>query len=89
MGKKRASVPVTMRAVMQRLNRKLAKDGEKMVKARGKRAIVDLGEFYVLRDSYVGGSSLISVAHKNVDFESWARESGVLEDWERIVDDDN
>jgi hypothetical protein len=89
MGKKVISVPVTMRAVLQRLNRKLAKDDEKMVKARGSRAIADLGEFYILRESYVGGSSLTYVAHKNVDPVSWARESGVLADWEKVVDDES
>lgn len=40
--------PVTARAVVQRLNRKLAADYEMVRKSRGGRAELDCGEYYVI-----------------------------------------
>jgi hypothetical protein len=81
-GKKQVGVPVTMRAVLQRLNRKLAKEDEKMAKARGARARFDLGEYFIL------DTERNFVKCTNVDPVAFAKDYGVLADWETIVEDE-
>jgi len=41
-------VPVSERALIQRINRALAKEGEKLKKARGVRTILSVGDYYIL-----------------------------------------
>ena len=70
-------VPVSMWAVIQRINRKL--DGQVLKTTRGGRAKLELGDHYVLdlRKTFI--------VLKNVDPEAYAREIGVLADWEEVA----
>ena len=72
-------VPVTMRAVIQRINRKLAPNMEKLLAARSERVRRDLGDYYVVdqRRNFL--------IHKDVDPETYAREIGVLAEWEKLT----
>ena len=76
---KNPRVPVTVRALVQRINRNLAKDGRALHAARGERARLDVGDFYVI-DVSVNG-----VVKTNVDPEAMGREMGVLQAWERVA----
>ena len=72
-------VPVTMRAIVQRINRKLAPNMEKLLAARSERVRLDLGDYYVVdqRRNFL--------IHKDVDPETYAREIGVLAEWEKLT----
>ncbi len=77
---KTARVPVTLKSVIQRLNRKLEKE-EKMLKAaRGAKAKHLFGDYVVvdIRNGYV-------IPPKPVDVEKLAREVGALREWEEVV----
>ena len=73
------AVPVTMRALVQRINRALAQDDEALKKTRGARAIQELGDYYVL------DFNRNALVEKDVDPEEFGRELGVLQDYERLV----
>jgi len=80
---------VTMRALIQRINRRLKRehqDGERnleTVKAtRSPRARQDLGDYYLLNLE----RNLITGTH--VDLEKFGRELGVLQRYERVEEDD-
>jgi len=77
-----ATVPVTQRALMQRLNRALRPRDEMVRQARGDRARQDLGDFYVV-DAHRN-----VVVRQGIDLEAFAREMGVLKGYERLVGDD-
>ncbi len=73
---KKGKVPVSTRALMQRLNRAMW-DDDRMVKAtRGRRAFIDLGEYYVL-DWRING-----IVETHVDLEELGKEYEVLKDYE-------
>lgn len=76
----KVKVPVTKRALIQRVNRALAKDGEQLKATKGAQAQLDLGEFYVVD---VSGNS---VSRKDVDLEKLARELGALKPYEALAD---
>lgn len=71
----RKKVPVTTRALMQRINRKLAKSHEK-VRASRERLFSTLGSYYRLDT----GRNFIKQHHVNL--EDLARELEVIEPWE-------
>lgn len=79
-------VPVSERALLQRVNRRLAKDGEQLRTARRFRDGVDshetskLGRYYALDLS----RNIVTAAHVNL--ENRARELGVLKAWEALQD---
>lgn len=73
-------VPVTKAALMQRLQRALAKEGQVLKVTRGARAIVDLGRHYVID---VRRNVVID---KNVDLEALSRDLGVLRPWEKLAE---
>ena len=81
MGKRR-KVPVTMRALIQRINRKLAPN-QKLKKCRhpSLETTTRPGEFYVvdMRRNFV--------IDLDADPEKMGRELGVLEPWEAVVDE--
>ena len=81
-GRQLHGVPVSKRALIARINRKLAKDSdydmERLVITRGARAKFDLGDHYVLNQR------LNFVTHNHVDPEAFARELGVLKSYERV-----
>jgi hypothetical protein len=78
--KKTEGVPVTMRALIQRINRKIAADGEVLKTARGDRARLDLGAYYVI------DVNRNFIASKHVDPEAWGRELGVLRPYECVAE---
>jgi hypothetical protein len=78
MSRNAKTVPVGVRALIQRINRRLGSDNEVLKKSRGARAQQDLGDYYVI-DVSVG-----AVCHKDVDLEQFGRKLEVLNTWERV-----
>jgi Domain of unknown function (DUF6602) len=76
----KVSVPVTLRSVLQRINRKLAKQGEVLKATRGERARSQMGDFFVI------DASRNFLVQANVDPEALARELGVLNPWESVIE---
>ena len=72
MAAKANTVPVTLRAVIQRINRKLAGEDKRLKATRGERARSDLGDYYLLNVN----RNFIAAHH--VDPEALARELGVI-----------
>jgi len=79
----RQKVPVSVKALVQRINRRLKDDEQILKKSRGARARLDLGEWYVLN----WNRNLI--VDKRVDPEELARELGVLHEWEVLVSEND
>ena len=73
---------VTPRAAIQRINRKLAHDGEKLVTTRGARNRQNLGEYFILDES----RNCVIATH--CDIEKLGREIGVIEKWEKMEADE-
>ena len=73
----RMAVPVTMRALIQRINRKLRQDDQRLRTARG--WFSDLDHYYILDFKHN------SVVKGHVDPEALGREFGVLKDYELLV----
>ena len=71
-------VPVSMAALMARINRKLAHDGEQLKATRGERARQDFGDYYIIDRS---GNFVVA---KHCDPEELAREIGVLQPYEAL-----
>ena len=81
MGVPANKVPVSTRALVQRINRKLQKDDEKLKACRrDSRAYHDLGDFYVV-DVSTG-----FVTTKDIDLEGIGREMGVLKPYEHLTE---
>jgi hypothetical protein len=72
------TVPVTMRALIQRINRKLAKEGKALKAARGESARQQMGNYYVID---VNQNFLV---RDHVDPEAEGRDLGVLQPWESV-----
>jgi hypothetical protein len=73
-------VPVTMRALLQRINRALKKEREQLKRTRGgMQAFLDLGDFWI--HDWNGNA----VARSHVDPEELGRKLGVLHEWEQVV----
>lgn len=75
---KKVGVPVSLRALSQRINRKLADNGRFLKAARGEKARQELGEYFVI------DISLNSLVEKDVDLETLGRELEVLKAWEVV-----
>ena len=75
---KRVTVPVTMRALIQRINRKLRADDELLKTARGPRAASSVGRYFIC------DPRRNSITRQRVDPEALGRELGVLAAWERV-----
>jgi hypothetical protein len=73
--------PVTKRALVQRINRKLAATGEKLIATRGEIAQSELGDFY--RVNAHG-----TITSKNDEPEKVGRELGVLKPYEVLRTED-
>ena len=78
--KRATTVPVTLKALMARINRKLGEDGAILKAARGDRIAASFGRFFIVR----GGQ----VTTQRVAPEVLARKLGVLADWEHLEKDD-
>jgi hypothetical protein len=82
---KQAKVPVTARALIQRINRKLAATtdqgnwgGKRLRASRGAGDLNNLGDYYVL------DLSRNAVVDDHVNPEKFGRDLGVLKEWERV-----
>lgn len=75
---KKQSVPVTRRALIQRVNRVLAKDGQAVKATRG-RAAESLGCYFRLDIKHK------TVLARNVNLEQLGRELGALRGWESLA----
>lgn len=73
MPKKLHKMPVSLKAVMARINRKLAADDEQLRAVRGS------GNYFIVN------TKINSVTRYNVDLEKLARELGVLKEWETLA----
>jgi hypothetical protein len=73
-------VSVTMRALTQRINRKLAQQDEQLKKSGSVNLAQDLGDYYVL------DLQRNAVARLNVDPEELGRKLGVLRAWECVAE---
>jgi hypothetical protein len=76
---KSQGVPVSVRALYQRLNRKLAGKGLVLKASRGGRARTEVGSFYVI------DTERNTVVVHHVNLEAYGRELGVLAQWERVI----
>ena len=73
-------VPVTERAVVQRLNRALRPQEMVLKACRSGQWHAELGDWYLVNFRYN------AVYRKHVDLEAMAREEGVLKDWEEVAE---
>lgn len=71
-------VPVSERAVIQRINRKVHGDDLMVKKTRGVYAEIELGCWYVLN---FNGNYIV---HKDIGLETYAREVGALAEHEQV-----
>jgi hypothetical protein len=77
--KDRQKVAVSTKALIARINRKLAiRGGEVLKAARSERARIDLGDFYIVCTE-IGG---VNASH--LDLEELGREIGALKAWEVV-----
>lgn len=74
------TVPVTTRALIQRINRKLAAQYEQLKTTRGERWRNDIGNHYIV-DVFHN-----RIIYTHVDVEAQAKELGVIAAWEARVD---
>lgn len=74
-------VQVTKRAIVQRIRRSLAKEGNMLRTSRSEGVRQDLGEYYVV-DTFRN-----RVIERDVDLERLARDIGALEPYECIAAD--
>ena len=78
--RKGPKVKITTRALLQRINRKLDSDQEKLHTSRGEQAYQDVGRYYII--NYYNNS----ITASGVDPEALGRELGVLKAYEEVVD---
>jgi len=71
-------VPVSTKALLQRINRKLAHDTQVLKKVRSARVVQRVGRYYIV-DTY---NNLL--LHTHCVPEVIGREKGVLAAWERV-----
>jgi hypothetical protein len=78
MPKKRTTIPVSERALIQRINRVLAKEDQVLKATRGMQASLDLGRYFILdcRANFV--------LDKHLDLKALGRKLGCLRAWERV-----
>jgi hypothetical protein len=73
---KRTGYPVNERALLVRINRRLASEGQQLHSAPRGVAREELGRFYLVGDD--------KVLRRDLDLEAFAREIGVLKPWEQV-----
>lgn len=78
---KKQTVPISGRALIQRINRKLKLEDQVLRAARGERARMDLGEYYIIdvRHNFV--------LFKDIGLKELGRELGVLAKYERLEEE--
>jgi hypothetical protein len=80
---KAVGVPVTERALVQRINRKLKADGELLKKCRE-----DSPSYHNLGDWFLIDVTINGVIGTDIDIVEKGRELGVLKPWERLQEDE-
>jgi hypothetical protein len=75
---KHTKVPVTERALIQRINRKLEPGLERLKMSRTEHMEQQIGRYWVL------DLNRNFVRHPHVNLETYARELGVLREWEAV-----
>lgn len=75
--KESRTVPITIRALLQRINRKLAREQRRLKVSRGREELRHFGQYYVL-DGY-------GVERGRVNVENLGRELGVLKPWQHLA----
>jgi hypothetical protein len=78
---KAVTSPVSLRALIARINRKLRHDGEILKTLRGERGRTDLGDYYIVD---IQRNCIIQT---DVDPEKLGRDLGVLAKWERVEEE--
>ncbi|MBL9094382.1 MAG: hypothetical protein JNL96_24385 [Planctomycetaceae bacterium] len=76
------TIPITKRALLQRVNRALNKEDRQLKKAVGARLQQNVGEYYVV------DLRLNAVMMLDVDPVELARKLEVLQPWERVANED-
>jgi hypothetical protein len=76
--KRRNKMPVSERAIIQRINRKLKPALEALKVARSERMRLDVGQYYII------DYRMNAILHHDVDPEALGRELGVLKPWEEV-----
>lgn len=71
-------VPITMRALTQRINRKLAEDDEQLKKAGSAKSRQEVGDYFIIN------VRLNAVVRLDVDPEALGHKLGVLREWESV-----
>ena len=81
MPKQSDKIGLTRSAVIQRINRKLSANNERLrtVRHDNERLLREVGQFYITGEE--------GVNRRNVDIEALARRLDVLRPWETILDD--
>ena len=77
----RKTVPVSLRALIQRINRALKAKGEMLKAAHSPRVADELGQHFVVR---LTGKRSNVVTQQHVDVEALGRKLGVLSEWEHV-----
>lgn len=72
-------MPITTSALVKRINRRLARVGQRLRTTRGIQMLLDVGEYYVID---VSGNFIVE---KFVDIEQLAQRLGVLRPWEQAA----
>jgi hypothetical protein len=80
--RRRQRVAVTMRALTQRLNRRLKAQDEMLASPRGRRSRFDLGDYFIV-DARNGFIIEKKISPKRL--EEIAREHGALKEWEEVI----
>jgi len=75
-----SKVLVTPTALLARVNRRLAAEGQVMRKTRPGRSINDLGSYYIIDTSHN------VILFKDIDLEAVAQELGAIKGWERVAE---
>jgi|GEM_PF-1463305 len=84
--KARPKVPVSERALIARINRRLDKDDQKLCKARPSKVhFYGLGQYYIVD---VSQNFIVDKGLFPCDLVAMAREMGVLKPYEVVVDDE-
>ena len=76
LARQRTTAPVSMRALIARINRRLRDDGEVLKAARSERVASSVGVFFIVRRN--------AITTQHVDPEKLARELGLLSAWEHV-----
>ena len=82
--KTRPLAPVSLRALTQRINRRLAENGTQLVKTRGVHAVQELGEYYIKNPSR---NWIVETRLSLGRIEDLARKLGALAKYEELYEE--